>query len=106
MASKQFIYRIQPVRDRMLADGPTEEESHVVSEHYKYLKGLSDSGVVLFAGRTLNTESSSFGIVILLAESEAQAREIMEDDPAVNGRVMRAELYPFRIAIPLPAAEK
>ena len=100
MASKQFLYRIQPVRDRMLADGPTDEESGIVTEHYNYLKNLADSGEVLLAGRTLNTDASSFGFVILIADTEANARNIMQKDPAVKGKVMRAELFPFRIALP------
>jgi len=99
MAPNQYIYRIQPVRDRMLADGPTDEESNIVSEHYDYLKELAGAGIVMLAGRTLNTDVSSFGIVVLLADSETKAREIMENDPAVKGKVMRAELFPFRIAL-------
>jgi len=53
----------------------------------------------LLAGRTLNTGVSSFGIVILAAGSELEARRVMLGDPAVAQRVMRAELYPFRIAL-------
>jgi len=55
--------------------------------------------VVLLAGRTLNTDPSSFGIVILTADTEQEARRIMHNDPAVKARVMRAELYPYRIAL-------
>ena len=55
--------------------------------------------MVLLAGRTLNTDPSSFGIVILTADTEQEARRIMHNDPAVKARVMRAELYPYRIAL-------
>ncbi|MFL5803143.1 MAG: YciI family protein [Roseiflexaceae bacterium] len=54
----------------------------------------------MLAGRTLNTDPSSFGIIILRADTEATARGIMEDDPAVQQGVMRAELFPYRIALP------
>lgn len=47
----------------------------------------------------LNEGPSSFGIVIFKAESAAQAQRIMEDDPAVRARTMRAELFPYRIAL-------
>ncbi len=57
------------------------------------------SGVVILAGRTLNTDESSFGIVIFQAESEKAARQVVNNDPAVRQRVMRAELYPYRIAL-------
>ena len=99
MAMKQFLYKIQPVRPAMLFDGPTADEEEVVGEHFSYLKDLVDGGVVSLAGRSLNTDQSSFGIVILSAESEDAARAIMLEDPAVEKKVMRAELYPFRIAL-------
>jgi len=94
-----FLYRIQPVRPEMLSVGETAEEEQTISEHFSYLKDLTEAGVVLLAGRTLNTDHSSFGIVIFSASSEEEARQIMLDDPAVKRRVMRAELYPYRIAL-------
>jgi len=94
-----FLYKIQPVRPEMLTAGPTSEEDQVVSQHFAYLKGLTEAGIVLLAGRTLNTDASSFGIVIFKASSEKEARQVMHNDPAVEQRVMRAELYPFRIAL-------
>ncbi len=95
----QFLYKIQPVRPEMLTDGPTPEEGKIVSEHFNYLKKLTDAGIVFLAGRTLNTDNSSFGIVIFMASSEEEARKIMQNDPAVKQRVMRAELYPYRVAL-------
>jgi uncharacterized protein YciI len=94
-----FLYKIQPVRPDMLAAGPTPDEERIVGEHFDYLKRLAEAGVVLLAGRTLNTDYSSFGIVIFFADSEPAAQQIVEDDPAVRQRVMRAELYPYRIAL-------
>lgn len=97
--SSTFLYKIQPTRPEMLTDGATPDEEQAISEHFEYLQKLVASGVVLLAGRTLNTDASSFGIVIFLADSEAQARQIMQQDPAVSRRVMHAELYPYRIAL-------
>jgi len=97
--SALFLYKIQPVRPEMLSVGQTAEEEHIISEHFTYLKGLTEAGVVLLAGRTLNTDYSCFGIVILSASSEQEARQIMLNDPAVQQRVMRAELYPYSIAL-------
>jgi uncharacterized protein YciI len=97
--SSLFLYKIQPVRPEMLSAGPTPEEEEAVSRHFDYLQGLTEAGVVLLAGRTLNTDPSSFGIVIFRAGSEEAARQIVADDPAVKQRIMRAELYPYRIAL-------
>jgi uncharacterized protein YciI len=95
----QFLYRLEPTRPGMLADRPTEREARVVGEHFAYLKELTERGVVLMAGRTLTADESTFGIVVLVAATEADAESVMNDDPAVKHGVMRARLFPFRIAL-------
>jgi uncharacterized protein YciI len=97
--TQQYLYKIQPVRPDMLTDGPTPEEERLADEHFEYLKGLAAQGVVILAGRTQNTDASSFGIIIFKAESDAAARALVANDPAVKHRVFRAELYPYRIAL-------
>ena len=94
-----FIYKIQPVRQEMLTEGTNTEEERIISEHFSYLEGLTQVGVVHLAGRTLNPDYSCFGIVIFSADSEQAAREVMLNDPAVRNRVMRAELYPFQVSL-------
>ena len=94
-----FLYKIQPVRPEMLIEGATPDEEVLIGQHFDYLKRLIEAGVVFLAGRTLNTDPASFGIVIFHAVDEAAARQVMHADPAVRGRVMRAELYPFRVAL-------
>lgn len=95
----EFLYKIQPTRVAMLSEGATPEEERIVEAHYNYLRALADQGIVILAGRTLNTDESSFGIIIFRAESKEAAQSIVADDPAVKGGVMRAELYPYRIAL-------
>ena len=97
--STHYLYKIQTVRPAMITDGPTEDEARIVSEHFAYLQQLTEAEVVLLAGRTLNEDYSTFGIIIFCADSIAAARWIVENDPAVRQRVMRAELYPYRIAL-------
>jgi len=97
--SSLFLYKIQPVRPEMVSAGPTPEEEQIVAEHFGYLQELTAAGVVLLAGRTLNTDYACFGIVVFTAGSEEDARQIMRNDPAVRQRVMRAELYPYRISL-------
>ena len=95
----QFLYSIQPKRVEMLVEGPSEEEQEIIAAHFEYLKGLQERGVLILAGRTLNVDESSFGIVIFNAKSEDEANEIMERDPAVRHGVMRGTLYPYRVAL-------
>lgn len=83
----------------MLADGPTDDEESAIAEHFDYLSDLAGEGVVLLAGRTLNTDRSSFGIVILDCGTEEKALQIMMDDPGVRTGVFDAELFPFRISL-------
>ncbi len=99
MAQKQWLYRIQPRRKDMLKKEPTEREGRLIGEHFAYLKDLTEKGVVLLAGRTLNTDASSFGIVIFLAKDEKEAGRIFESDPAVKGGVFRGEVYPYGVAL-------
>jgi uncharacterized protein YciI len=96
---QQYLYRIQPARLGMLTDGPTERESEIVGEHFEYLQRLTAEGTVLMAGRTLNDDERTFGIVVFVAESEPAAAELVHNDPAVKHGVMRAELFPYRIAL-------
>jgi uncharacterized protein YciI len=105
----QYLYRIQPTRLNMLKESPTEFESAIIDVHFDYLQKLNSEGYVLMAGRTLNTDETSFGIVIFTAENETNAKEIMLNDPAVKFQVMHAELFPYRIALwpkSIPEEEK
>ncbi len=95
----EFLYRIQPTRLDMLATGPTLPEIAATQAHFAYLEAARDAGVVLAAGRTLTNDETTFGLVIFRAPDEAAARDFMECDPAVQAGVMRAELFPFRVAL-------
>jgi uncharacterized protein YciI len=83
----------------MLREGPTESEGRIISEHFSYLKRLMGEGVVILAGRTQNTDDTSFGIVIFNAQSDREARQVLHDDPAVKAQVFHGELFPYMIAL-------
>src|SRR6266436_636535 len=95
----EYLYKIQPTRLEMLTQGPTADEATLVAQHFAYLQGLAAQGIVVLAGRTLNADERAFGIVVFRAASEETARDVMNNDPAVKNGVMRAELYPYRIAV-------
>jgi uncharacterized protein YciI len=94
----QYIYVLKPTRLGMLIES-TPEEDEIVGRHFDHLKALNEQGVMILVGRTLNTDDTTFGIVIFEAEDESAARQIMESDPAVIGGVMTAALYPYRVAL-------
>jgi uncharacterized protein YciI len=95
----QYIYRIRPTRSEMLIGGPTQSEAETIAEHFRYLQELTADGQVLLAGRTSTADANTLGIVIFVADSDAAAQELMQRDPAVQRGVVRAELWPFRIAL-------
>jgi uncharacterized protein YciI len=95
----EFLYRIEPTRADMLRTGPTLEEMLTTQAHFAFLEAARDAGVVLGAGRTLTNDERTFGIVIFRAIDEAAARQFMNADPAVEAGVMKAELFPFRVAL-------
>lgn len=90
------MYILEPVRAG-LATNPTPQEDAAVERHFAHLQDMLAAGRLLLAGRTL--EDSPFGIVIFEAETEAEARSIMESDPAVRDGVMTAVLHPYRVAL-------
>ena len=81
------------------ADGPTPEELPVLGEHLAYLQGLARQGKLLLAGRTTTEDDRVFGLALLDVDDEIEAQALMEADPAVRHGLMRAELFPFRIAV-------
>ena len=82
----------------MLVDGGTPSEQDTLSRHFARLDRLASEGKVLLAGRTQNTDPSSFGIVIFEATDEVEAQQFVDEDPAVVESVMTAELFPYRVA--------
>lgn len=92
----QFIYLIRPARAGFVKSAtPTEEAK--VGEHFAYLQDLKKAGRLILAGRAQTDEP--FGIVIFEAVTEAEARQVMEQDPAVAAGVFLAELHPYRVAL-------
>jgi len=95
----EFLYRTQLVRADLLRTGPTAAEQAVVAEHFAYLQDLTAKGIIILVGRTLTTDENAMGLAVFRAESEDEARRIMNDDPAVAKGVMTATLYPFKIVL-------
>jgi uncharacterized protein len=96
---KQYLYQLRLVPHLLKEENWTEKENKIVSEHFNHLKALTEEGVVIIAGRTLNMDDEGFGIVIFEAETELEARKMMEADPAVADGVMTAKLYPYSVAL-------
>ncbi len=93
----EYLIRLDAVRPAMVTEEPTDEEARHLSDHFAYLQRLGEEGRVILAGRTTGDEV--FGLVIVAADDEAAAQAIVDDDPAVANGLMRATLYPYRVAV-------
>ena len=96
---KQFIYVLKLV-PRLYSDSAwTKEDSAVLQRHFVRLQQAAKSGQLILAGRTSEPGDKTFGIAIFEAADEDAARKFMQEDPAVAGGLMTAELHPFAVAL-------
>ncbi len=95
----EFLYTLKLIPRLQKGDTWTKEDESIVATHFNNLKKLTEEGIVVLAGRTIREDPSDFGIVILETETEQEARDYMDDDPAVKKGIMIAKLYPFRVAL-------
>ena len=80
----------------MLTGGSTDAEKALAAQHWAYSQDLLAKGIVIFGGRTLITTEDSFASVVIRASSEEEAQAIMAGDPAVQGGLFRARLFPYQ----------
>ena len=96
---KEFIYVLRLVP--RLYDGKnwTKEDNAVLGRHFVRFQEAIKTGQLILAGRTSEPGDKTFGIAIFQVKDEAAARKFMEEDPAVAGGLMTAELHPFNVAL-------
>jgi uncharacterized protein len=88
----EFAYLVRPAFDERFLERATAREWAVFEEHGAWLEARFAAGEVSFAGRCFD---GPFGLIVLDAADERQARRLMEDDPSVRDGVQTAELHPF-----------
>ena len=77
---QHYFIQLHPVRPGMAYD-MTEKEQKVMGEHFEYLRKLTQKGIVLMAGPVLG--EPVFGLVVVKASSEDEAKSIATNDPSV-----------------------
>lgn len=93
----EYIYRLELIERLNKDDNWTNEDNQIVDKHFNYLKELLNQNKLILAGRTTNEDK--FGIVIFEAETDEDAQEIMNNDPAILNGIMTGQLYPYRVAL-------
>ncbi len=112
-ARGEFIYLIRPTREDFFSTGPTAEEQKLISEHFAYLKQLLAEDRLVMAGRAhgdavypgegmVRLELDAPGIVVFRAADEAEARRVLEGDPAVKAGVFKGRVHRFGLALLRP----
>ena len=96
---QQFIYILKLIPALLDEKNRTAKEEAIVARHFAKLKGLLEEGKLILAGKTVGLDERTFGVVIFEADSEEEARFLMETDPAVEEGIMTAELFPYRFAL-------
>ncbi len=91
MEHESYVIMLRPANEYG-KDGTDE----IVSQHFSYLKELHTSGKVMMAGRFSDV---LLGLVMVTVGSKAEAKKIMENDPAIKAKVFHGELYQWRIAL-------
>lgn len=96
---KQFIYVLRLV-PRLHSDSAwTKEDNAIIERHFVRFQKASKAGQLILAGRTSEPGDKTFGIAVFEAPNEDAARKFMQEDPAVAGGLMTAELHPFAVAL-------
>ncbi len=91
-----FAYTLHPTRLAMLTEGATPEERALAAAHWAYSQRLLTDGLLVFGGRTLVATVDSFALVVVRAPSLEAAQAMVAADPAVQGGVFRATVYPYQ----------
>ncbi|TQR17481.1 YciI family protein [Psychrobacillus soli] len=97
MEKLQFLYQLKLIPSLLDQSSRTDKENSIVQHHFEVLQNLQEEGKLLLAGRTLNMDP--MGIVILEVDTEEEAVELMNNDPAVKEGIMEAQLFPYRVAL-------
>jgi uncharacterized protein YciI len=86
---------IRPPRPTFDTDA-TADEQRVMREHFVDLQRLLGEGKLLLAGPSLEP---LFGVIVLVADDEHEAGELIRGDPSVAAGVQTPELHPFRASL-------
>jgi uncharacterized protein YciI len=95
-AMKTWFIRLIPPRSTFMQD-MTESERKLMEEHFVYWKDLFAKGACLFGGPVLDPKGV-YGVLVVKAASEDEARALGAGDPSVKGRVNRIEVAEMRVA--------
>ena len=94
---KQFALLMKATGPEFFKKVEEPDGKQLVQKHFKKLQGLTQQGVCIFSGHSLNTDESGFGIIVVRVGSEAAAQKIIDDDDLVKAGLVRGTIFPFQV---------
>ena len=89
---------IKPYRQDFITN-PKENEDKIMEDHFHYLESLLKQKKLFLAGPTLIPEDP-FGLIILEAKTEEEAKELIENDPSIKAEIQKiADFRPIRLSL-------
>lgn len=99
MTQTQYFFTIIKPYRRDFIINPKEEEDLIMSDHFQYLKFLLEQKKLYLAGPTLIPEDP-FGVIIIEAQTEEEARNLIKNDPSVKAGIQEiADFRPIRLSL-------
>lgn len=95
-AVKSWLIRLIPPRPTFDKDA-TPAELALMNQHFIYWKGLNDKGVNIFGGPVLDPRGV-YGIIVVRAASEDDARALGNADPSVKAGLNKIDVAEISVA--------
>lgn len=95
-AMKSWLLRIIPPRPTFDKDASPAEQA-LMEQHFAYWKDLNEKNVCIFGGPVLDRRGV-YGILVVRAASEDEARALGNADPSVKGGVNKIEVAEMSVA--------
>ena len=93
---KSWLIRLIPPRPTFMDDATPAEEA-LMEQHFAYWKDQNAKGVCIFGGPVLDPKGP-WGLLVVRAATEDEARALGTNDPSVKGGVNKIEVAEIRVA--------
>jgi uncharacterized protein len=95
-AAKSWLIRLVPPRPTFANDA-TPAEQALMEQHFAYWKDLNAKGICEFGGPVLDPKGV-YGILVVRANTEEEARALGDADPSVKSGMNKIEVAEMHVA--------
>jgi len=99
-AAKTWLIRLIPPRPTFDKDASPAEQT-LMEQHFAYWKDLNEKGVCFFGGPVFDPKGV-YGILVVKAAGEDEARALGSGDPSVKAGVNKIEVAEMRVVFAPP----